>query len=186
MLSPAHLSEVRATYLRLRDVQRALNTTLFRTVSKRGIEESARALGFWERGKLVLDEEDDVGVLMDLAICEYRAGGKIAVERYLGGSAAKTADERTVLEAMLEARFTLVEVEAVVPEVGARSSTGSTASPYCSPTWGCPRPRSPGSCSRPASCHRRTGEAIADGSQAGLETSPDHSDPASAAYVMHC
>jgi hypothetical protein len=75
VLSAAHLSEVRPTYLRLRDVQRTLNTTLFRTVSKKGIEESARALDFWERGKVVLEEEDDVGVLMDFAIYEYRAGG---------------------------------------------------------------------------------------------------------------
>lgn len=121
MLSAANPSEIRTIYLRLRDAQRALNTTLFRTVSKKGIEESARALDLWERGKVVLDEEDDVGVLMDFAIYEYRAGGENSVERYLGGSAAKSADERTVLQAMLEARFTLVEVEAVVPEVGVQA-----------------------------------------------------------------
>jgi hypothetical protein len=113
-------SEIRAIYHRLHDVQRALNTTLFWAVSRKGIEESARALGFWEGGKVVVDGEDDVGVLMDFAIYEYRTGGKNDVERGLAGTTDGT-DQCTVLEAMCKARFTLVDVAAFVPEVGARA-----------------------------------------------------------------
>jgi hypothetical protein len=145
VLSPTSLPGVLPTYLRLRDVQRALNTVLLRTVSKKGVEESARALDFWARGKIVLEDEDDGGVLMDFALYEYRTGSKNAVERYLARGAVQSADERTVLEAMLRGRFTLVEVEDVVPTVGVHAVDRIYGNRSCWPTWGCRRRLVPGS-----------------------------------------
>ncbi len=147
VLSLANLSEVRTTYLRLRGVQRALNSTLFRTVSKKGMEESARALGFWQRGTFVLEEDDDRGVLMDFAIYEYRTNGHNAVERYAARSvAAEGSDERAVIEAMLKARFTLVEVEAVEPDVGARAVDRIFGEPFLLADLGLSQTAQPGTC----------------------------------------
>ena len=59
----ANAREIRDEYVRLRQVQRRLNTKLLRTVSKKGLEQSVhRDLGFWEGGKIVLDVEMDLGV----------------------------------------------------------------------------------------------------------------------------
>jgi hypothetical protein len=124
MLSVDPGQEIRAAYLRLRQTQRALNKVLFRMVSKKGHEECARALGFWQNGTMVFDGDEDVQLFMDFAIYEYRAGGENAVERFIrrGGVEKRTSDEGVVLEAMLQARFTLVEIEEIVPLVGARAN----------------------------------------------------------------
>jgi hypothetical protein len=118
----ADVSGIRATYVRLRAVQRSLNTILFGMLSRKGIEESARALDFWEDGVIAFDDEADVQLLSDFAIYEYRAGGHNAVERYLArGDVGEGTDEHTVLEAMQKARFTLLAVEEALPEIGARA-----------------------------------------------------------------
>jgi hypothetical protein len=112
-------TDVRTTYLRLRGVQRSLNEQLFREVSKTGMQDCARALGFWSDGVMVFDEEDDVGLLADFAIHEHKAG-RAAIERRMT-SAEASDDERDVLAAMLRSRFTLLGVTEIVPDVGARA-----------------------------------------------------------------
>jgi hypothetical protein len=122
MLSVDPAQEIRAAYLRLRQAQRALNKVLSRMVSGKGYEECARALGFWQNRTMVFDDEEDVQLLADFAIYEYRAGGQNAVERFIQrGAVEGTTDEGIVLEAMRQARFTVVEIEEIVPQVGARA-----------------------------------------------------------------
>ncbi len=118
----ANAAEIRAEYLRLREVQRGLNSKLLQTVSKKGFEQSARDLGFWEGGRIVLRDEHYMDVMSDYALYEYWAGGKNAVERSLArGDASEGSDEHITLQAMVKAHFTLVGIEAVEPEVGVRA-----------------------------------------------------------------
>jgi hypothetical protein len=117
-VSPAS-SEVLARYQELRSAQRTLNGALNKTLSRKAIEETARRLGLWEGGRIVFDDEDAVHLLNDVAIYDYYpGGGKNAVERFADRDADITEDERLVLDAMCRARFTLVEVEGLVPGVG--------------------------------------------------------------------
>lgn len=108
------------TYQRLREVQRRLNETLFSTVSPKGVKESARAIDIWRDGGIVFDHQDDVGVLADFAIHDYRASGKNAVERFVGSRAPALDDEdvATVIRGMLAARYTLVGVTEVLDGAG--------------------------------------------------------------------
>ena len=111
-------TDVRDTYLRLRQVQRALNEQLFREIGKAGMQDCARALGFWGNGIMIFDEEDDVNLLADFAIHEHKAGRAVVEQRMT--AAATSDDERTVLVAMLDSRFTLFGVTEIVPDVGAQ------------------------------------------------------------------
>lgn len=112
-------TDVRATYLRLRQVQRGLNEQLFREIGKAGMQDCARALGFWGNGVMIFDEEDDVSLLADFAIHEHKAV-RVVIERRMTG-AETTDDERTVLAAMVRSRFTLFGVTEIIPGVGARA-----------------------------------------------------------------
>jgi hypothetical protein len=112
-------TDVRDTYLRLRQAQRSLNEQLFREIGKAGIQDCARALGLWGNGIMIFDEEDDIGLLADFAIHEHEEG-RAAIERRMT-SAEVSDDERVVLTAMLSSRFTLLGVTEIVPDVGARA-----------------------------------------------------------------
>jgi hypothetical protein len=112
-------TDVRNTYLRLRRAQRSLNEQLFREIGKAGMQDCARALGFWGNGIMIFDEEDDVSLLADFAIHEHKEG-RAAIEKRMT-SAEVSHDERVVLTAMLNSRFTLFGVTEIVPDVGARA-----------------------------------------------------------------
>ena len=56
------------------------------------------------------------------AAYEYRVAGKTPVERYADRNLVLAgSDEHIVLQAMLDARFTVVELEQMVPDVGAHA-----------------------------------------------------------------
>lgn len=93
-----------------------------KAITKRGFEQSARDLGFWQDGKIVLDHKDHMGVVADYALYEYRVAGKTPVERYAArGFVPAGTDEGRILEAMLDARFAVVEIEDIIPQVGAHA-----------------------------------------------------------------
>jgi hypothetical protein len=112
-------TDVRDTYLRLRQAQRSMNDQLFREIGRAGMQECARVLGFWGNGMMIFDEESDVGLLADFALHEHKAG-RAAVEHRMT-SAEVSDDERAVLTAMLASRFTLFGITEIVPDVGARA-----------------------------------------------------------------
>ncbi len=88
---------------------------------KPAFKECGQKLGFWQDGQLVFDEEDHVGVFSDYMIYDYRLrGGTNAVERlWKLGEVKPGTPAHEVLEAMLEARFTVVRVVEVLPGTGA-------------------------------------------------------------------
>ncbi len=111
--------EMLARYQQLRQVALQLNNRLVKTLSRDVLNEGGRKLGILKKDVLVLDTEDEIAVLMDYCIYDVRRQGKNAVERYLADSPPPPgSDERLLLEAMLQARFSLLVVESAEPGLG--------------------------------------------------------------------
>jgi hypothetical protein len=106
-------------YEQLRRAALPLNHRLVETLPKSVLDEGGKKLGILRKGVLVLDSEDEIAVLMDYCLYDVRRQGKNAVERYLAESPPPPgSDERVLLEAMLQARYSLFVVEAAEPGVG--------------------------------------------------------------------
>lgn len=72
---------------------------------------AARALGIKVQGReLLLDSEDDLEILMDYALYEYRMQGKNAVERYREEIGAESQIEQELLTAMVASSTSLFQV----------------------------------------------------------------------------
>lgn len=112
-------ARLRARYEHLRAVGRDLNQRLMELLSKELIETGARDLGLFRRGRLVLDSEDQLSVLMDHCIYDLRRDGRNAVERSLDESPPDPdSDEMLCLRAMQSAVYSLFAIESVEPGLG--------------------------------------------------------------------
>jgi hypothetical protein len=112
-------AELLARYKHLRQVGLELNNRLVKTLSKSVLDEGGKKLGILKRNVLTLDTEDELSVLMDYCIYDVRRKGANAVEHYLTASPpAADSDEMVLLQAMRQARFTVVAVESAEPGVG--------------------------------------------------------------------
>jgi hypothetical protein len=106
-------------YQHLRQVGLALNTRLFRTVGRSGLDEGGKKLGILKKNTLVLDTEDEMAVLADFCIHDVRRKGANAVDRYLAQSPPPAdSDEMVFLQALRQARFAVVAVESSEPGFG--------------------------------------------------------------------
>jgi len=106
-------------YKRLRKVGRRLNNSLVETLSREAIDWTARRLGLWQNGTLVLETRDETHVLMDHAIHACFEDSRNAVDRYIEAHPPEPgSDEAAVLEAARRAFFAILEVEEVMPGVG--------------------------------------------------------------------
>jgi hypothetical protein len=112
-------AELLARYKHLRQVGLELNNRLVETLSRSVIDEGGKKLGILKRNVLTLDTEDEIAVLMDYCIHDVRRHGVNAVEQYLAASPpAPESDERILLQALRQARYSLVVVESAEPGVG--------------------------------------------------------------------
>lgn len=112
-------SELVSKYKRFRQINRKLQNTLVEQLSRKALDESGRKLGIAKGDIFVFGNEDEMSILMDYCIYNYRENGQNAVSRYLAESPpAGDTDEYRVLKAMSESFYTLVEVAEVLPGVG--------------------------------------------------------------------
>lgn len=112
-------AELLARYKRLRRVGLELNNRLVETISRNILDEGGKKLGILKRNVLTLDTEDEIAVLMDYCLHDVRRHGANAVERYLAESAPTAEpDERLLLQALRQARYSLFVVESAEPGVG--------------------------------------------------------------------
>lgn len=113
------MDEVAEQYALARAAHRKVNAAMLPTLSQRAIQETASRLGFRSRGSLDLYEEE-LPLLYDGAFFDYLAGGVNAVERFAARKPypSDSVHER-VLEAMTRADMTVLEVDEIVPGVGA-------------------------------------------------------------------
>jgi len=112
-------AELLARYQRLRQVGLALNNRLVETLPRSVLDEGGHKLGLLKGNVLTLDTEDEIAPLMDYCLHDVRRQGLNAIERYLAESPPPPgSDEMVLLEALRQARFTLLIVEAVERGVG--------------------------------------------------------------------
>jgi hypothetical protein len=106
-------------YKHLRQVALRLNDRLVETLPKSVLDEGGKKLGLLKKNVLALDTEDEMCVLMDYCIYDVRRDGANAVERFLAKHPpAPDSDERVLLEAMRQARYSLFAVEGAERGVG--------------------------------------------------------------------
>ena len=111
-------------YKRFRSAQRSLTAPLIRQLRRGALSKGAKRLGVEHLGKtLAFESEDQMGLVMDHCLYEYReqlpGRTQNAVERLLARAPPRPGtDEAVVLAAMTKARLTLIEIERSLPDCG--------------------------------------------------------------------
>lgn len=112
-------SELVGRYKKFRQINRKLNNILTKRISEKALTQCGRKLGLMKGDTFVFGDMDETAILIDYCIHEYRENGQNAVSRYLAESPpANDTDEYTVLKAMSESFYTIVQVAEVLPGVG--------------------------------------------------------------------
>ena len=113
------LQEAVAEYQRLRRIRLRLNNELASRLPRDVINEGSKKIGIFQRGKIVLDCEDQVAVLMDYCIYDVYRRGRNAIDQYLCQSPPDLdSGELACLNTMQNATFTSLVVRDVEPGVG--------------------------------------------------------------------
>jgi len=116
------IREQLAFYRRLRAVQRGLHNELMKLLPKNALKECGMVLGIYKNDTLVFSSESETDVLMDYCIYDYRWDGRNVIERYINQTPIEDgSDEQILLNAMLEARYSLFVVDDVVRGRGVRT-----------------------------------------------------------------
>jgi hypothetical protein len=111
-------------YQQLRQVAWKLNNEILpEYLPRQAFETCGKKLGIWHRGTLTLEHEDEMGILMDYCIHDFRPKAGNVVEQYVADADPDPgSDEYVVLKAMLESFHTVVQVTEVLPGVGIRAA----------------------------------------------------------------
>ena len=100
-------------YRRMREVRFRLNNLLVKTIPKKTLEECGRILGFFRKGTLFFDTEDETAVLMDYCLYYPQPDGRNLVAKYLEKSPPPPgSDEMAALQEMTHAYYSLLQVSA--------------------------------------------------------------------------
>jgi hypothetical protein len=113
-------SQLLERYVRYRKVVWKLNNEILPEYLSRAVfGMGGKALGILQRNRLILGNEDEIGIVIDYCIHECRERGSNAVQRYLADSRLDPdSDEYVVAKAMSESFYTLVRVDEVLQGVG--------------------------------------------------------------------
>jgi hypothetical protein len=120
-LTETNHSQLVARYKELRKIIFELqNDALPKYISKRALDVCGKKLGVLQNNTFILDDMEQMGVIIDYFIYDYREGGLNAVARYIADSQLDPDSEKhVVVKAMSESFHTLLQVENVLPGVGA-------------------------------------------------------------------
>lgn len=106
-------------YKLYRENGKRLNSILTSGLSKKTFLDAAGLLGLRSGDTLVFESEYETDVLMDYIIYDYYHKGKNAVEQYAERNQPKLGTtEHILLDAMLEARYSLYQITAVYEGLG--------------------------------------------------------------------
>jgi hypothetical protein len=107
-------------YHGLRRVSRAVNEALVERLTKDIMDEGGKKLGILKRGMLVIESEEEMGVLMDFCIHDTRLNGRTVVQHFLDENPYRPgSQEATILEALESAVYSMFVVESRIPGIGA-------------------------------------------------------------------
>ena len=103
----------------MREVRFRLNNLLVKTIPKKTLEECGRLLGFFRKGTLFFDSEDETALLMDYCLYYPQPDGRNLVARYLEKSPpAADSEEMIALETMTHSYYSLFQVIEVERGIG--------------------------------------------------------------------
>src|SRR5262245_29322807 len=106
-------------YMRLRQLGMPFNTKLTKALTKWDMEEGARKIGIFQDGKIVLEDDSTIAVLMDFCLHDIWRDGFNAIERFYRLSPPPIdSDEMMMLEAKRAARFSMFMANQLEPGVG--------------------------------------------------------------------
>jgi hypothetical protein len=112
-------TDIVADYRQLRSEGVALSSDLIKTLKSDDIGAAASALGILKGREILLDTEDQAGVLMDYALFDIWHDGRNAVQRYWEQTNPPPESARgRLLEAMVRAQYTILKVTQPLPGVG--------------------------------------------------------------------
>jgi hypothetical protein len=110
-------AEIIDRYRRFRMISKRHNSGALKCLSSEALMEQARHLGIARGRTLILDSEDELTLVYDLALYARQGARKRPLDRYAAAQRfAPDSDEKRVLDAMLAARFVLIRVERRHPE----------------------------------------------------------------------
>lgn len=105
-------NEVLARYRHLREISKQLHLAIMKLISRDAMLRHARGLGLTAGKTLVLDSIEEISLAYDLAIYTASADRSRAVDRYARSARCEPgSDEALMLEAMCNARFSVVLVQ---------------------------------------------------------------------------
>ncbi len=106
-------------YQRLRQVGFAINAALTKQIPKPAVLKYAKKLGMINRKTIVFQNETELDILTDYILYNHRPKGKNLVERYLESiDLAPFSDEMTVLQGMINSRYSVFFAERVLKGKG--------------------------------------------------------------------
>ena len=112
-------NEVLARYRRLREISKQHHFAIMKLISRDAMLRHAHGLGLAVGKTLVLDKIEDLSLAYDLAIYTAPADRSRAVDRYARSARFEPgSDEAFVLEAMRNARFSIISVQRRHPVAG--------------------------------------------------------------------
>jgi hypothetical protein len=132
-------------YRALRIASVELSTKLVKSLSREDLDTGGKALEMLKDGKLFLENEDEISVLMDYVIHNVFHDGLNAVDRMLRDhSPPEGSLELRLLKSMQTSRCTLLDVEVAVPGFGVIVREGPGKNPIILVDAGLSSTASPG------------------------------------------
>lgn len=111
--------EVLARYCQLREISKQHHHAILKRISRDAMLRHARSLGVAAGRTIVVDQMDDIYLAYDLSIYTAPANRSRAVDRYARSvQFAPGSDEALMLEAMCNARFSVLKVQRRHPVAG--------------------------------------------------------------------
>src|SRR4051794_35568156 len=108
-----------AEYRRYRGIATQLAKKFLESLPKQAFNDSAEELGLLKRGKIVLENEQEMDILADFCVHEHRVDGRNVVQRLLEEAPPPPgSDELLVHTAMAAAFYSIFRVESKVKGVG--------------------------------------------------------------------
>ena len=101
-------------YIRIRKIGTDVNGRILEShTAKDAIMKAAKEFGVLHAGMLIFNDENDTAALMDFILYEYTNKNKRLIEIFLDAHPELTEEESELLDAMLDARFSLYEIQTV-------------------------------------------------------------------------
>lgn len=108
-------------YQDFRALGRQLNLELIRQLPPPALPDAGKKLGLSKAGTLILNQEDEIAIAYDYCLQHFRRQGKNVIDRAMDAQPKEPPeDHRAYWNALLNARFSIFLIEAILPHRGAR------------------------------------------------------------------